>query len=80
MAAVENYLERCIDIRVGIETLEPLMEREEGEVCMRYILKHAMRRGEIFHTEEKKGSFRGKQKALVGAPRREGSLARKLTK
>ena len=29
------------------------------------------------HTREK-GPFRGKQKALVGAPRREGSLARKL--
>ena len=61
MAAVENSLERCIDKRVGIETLEPLMEREEGEVCMRYILKHATRRGssifEIFHTEEKKHHF-----------------------
>ena len=37
------------------------MKREEAEVCLRYILKHAKRRGngifEIFDTEEKKDHF-----------------------
>ena len=58
------------------------MEPEEVEVCLRYILKYSTRRGsnifQLFDTKEKKVPFRGKQKALVGAPRREGSLARKL--
>ena len=57
------------------------MAPEETEVFLRYILTHAKRRGggisEIFDTEEKKGPFRGKQKTLVGAPRKEGSVARK---
>ena len=59
------------------------MEPEEVEVCPRYILKYATRRGsnifQLFDTREK-GPFCGKQEALVGAPRREGSLARKLAK
>ena len=32
----------------------------------------------VLRDKREKGPFRGKQKALVGAPRREGGLARKL--
>ena len=70
------------DVKVDMEALERLMEPEEVEVCLTYILKFVRRRGsnifQLFDTEEKKGPFRGKQEALVGAPRREGSLTRKL--
>ena len=61
IAAVEDYLEKCINLKVVIATLERLMEREEAEVCLRYILKHAKRRGSsicmIFDTKEKNGHF-----------------------
>ena len=39
IAAVEDYLERCADLKVDIEALERLMELEEVEVSLRYILK-----------------------------------------
>ena len=58
IAAITNSLESCIDIRVEIKTLERLMEPGEAEVCLRYILKHATRRGsnifQLFDTKEKK--------------------------
>ena len=82
MGAVEDYLERCADTKVDIEALERLMEPENEEVSLRGILKYSTRGGshifQLCDTNEK--SFRGKQKALVGALRREGSPARKLAK
>ena len=80
IASMEDYLEKSINIKVEIAALELLMEPEEAEVCLRYILKYAKRRCcsifVIFDTKEKKKRpFCG-----VGAPRREGSLARKLAK
>ena len=84
IAPMEDYLEKCISIKVEIAALELLMQPEEAEVCLRYFLKLAKRRGSgmfvIFDTKEKKGLFCGKQEALVGAPRREGSLARMRAK
>ena len=56
--AVENNLENGVHTKVDIEALERLVELENEEVSLRYIL----------------------QKALVRAPRREGSRARKLAK
>ena len=48
--AVEEYLERCADIKVDMEAWDRLMEPEEAEVCLRYILKYATGRGSnIFH-------------------------------
>ena len=35
---------------------------------------------DLRHKREKKGPSRGKQEALVGASKREGSLARKLAR
>ena len=73
-------MEKCIHIKVEIPALELLMEPEETEVILRYILKHARRRGsgifEIFDTKQRKDHFCGKQEALVGVPRRQGRLAR----
>ena len=58
IAAIEDHLEKCINMKVEIAALEILMEPEEAEVCLRYTLKHAERRGssifEIFDTKEKK--------------------------
>ena len=69
-----RLLEKCINIKVEIAALELLMEPEEAEDCLRYVLKQAKRRGsgilEIFDTEEEKEPFCGKQEALVGAPKR----------
>ena len=80
MGAVEDYLERCADTRVDIEALVRLMEPEDDEVCLRYILKYSTRGGSNIFQLFDAGPFRGKQKALVGASRREGNPARKLAK
>ena len=57
IAAMEDNLEKCINLKAEIAALELLMEPEEAELCLRYILKHAKRRGigifEVFDTEEK---------------------------
>ena len=57
LAAMEDYLEKCINLKVEIAALELSMEPEEAEVCLRYILKHVKRRGsdifEIFDTKER---------------------------
>ena len=42
---MEDYLEKCINVKVEIAALQLLMEPEEAEVCLRYILNHAERRG-----------------------------------
>ena len=45
------------DMKVDIKALELLMDPGDSEVCLRYILAHAKRRGsrifEIFSTKEK---------------------------
>ena len=49
MGAVVNYLETCADGTVYIEALELLMEPEDEEVCLRYILKYStIRASNIF--------------------------------
>ena len=58
MGAVEDYLETCADIKLDIGALERLIEPEDEEVCLRYILKYSTRGGSnIFNlvdTSEKK--------------------------
>ena len=65
---------RRADIKVDTEALERLIEPEDEEVCLKYILKYSTRGStnifQLFDTSEKE-DLRGKQKALVGAPRRE---------
>ena len=59
--AVEGYLERCALIEVDVEALERLMEPEEVEVCLRYILEYSTRRGSNISSsltqKEKKDPF-----------------------
>ena len=70
-------------MKMDIEVLERLIEPEDEEVSLRYILKYSTTGSNIFQlfdTAKKKGPLRGKQKALVRASRKEGSRARKLAK
>ena len=76
-------MERSADSKADIEALERLIEPEDEEVCLRYILKYSTSDSNIFQlsdTEEKKDHLVASKKALVRAPRREGSRARKLAK
>ena len=62
IAAMEDNLEKCINMKVETATLELLMEPEGAEVCLRYILKHAKRRGsgifrDLRHQREKEDHF-----------------------
>ena len=56
-AATEDYLKRCADVRVEGRLMEP----EEAEVWLRYILKYSTRDGsnifQLFDTAEKKDHF-----------------------
>ena len=58
MGTVEDYLERCADIKADIEVLERVIEPEDEEVCLRYILKYSTRGGsnifKLLDTEEKR--------------------------
>ena len=83
LAAREGYLEKCINIKVEIAALELSMEPEDSEVCLRYILKHAKRKGssifEIFDTKDMKDHLW--QAGGVGwSTKEEGSFARKRAK
>ena len=56
MDAVEDYLESCAQVKVDIEVVESLLRPENLEVSLRYVLKHATRRGsnifQLFDTSE----------------------------
>ena len=58
---MENCLENCVHTEVDIEALERLMEPENEEVSLRYILKYSMREGsnifQLFDTAERKDHF-----------------------
>ena len=61
MGAVKDFLDKCVNTKVDIEALERLMEPENGEVSLRFILKYSTRRGSniflLFDTTEKKDHF-----------------------
>ena len=69
METAEDYLLNCANMKVDIEASERLMEPENREISLRYILKYS--RGA-------KGTLRGKQKTMVGESGEEGSTARRL--
>ena len=81
---VEDYLERCADINVDVEALERLMEPEEVEVCLRFILKFSTRRGsnifQLFDNEKKDHFVASRRRWLDHQGERDCSLARKLAK
>ena len=80
IGALEQCLDESEDMKVEIEALELLMDPEDSEVCLRYILTHARRRGsrifEFFSTKEENQPLGGSQKPLVGVPRT-GSRSKK---
>ena len=58
IAVMETYVGKSDDMKVvEIKALELLMDSEDSEVCLRYILAHAERRGsrifDVFSTKEK---------------------------
>ena len=61
VGAVEDYLEKCADTKVDIEASGRLMEPEDEEVSLRYILKYSTRGGSnifrLFDTAETKDRF-----------------------
>ena len=61
MDAVEDYLESCAQVIVDIEVVERLQRPENLEVSLRYVLKHATRRGsnifQLFETSERPNHF-----------------------
>ena len=69
--------------KLDTEALERLIEPEDEEVCLRYILKYSTRRGsnvfQLFDTKEKKDHFVASRRRWL-EHQREGSLARKLAK
>ena len=58
---MENYLEICVHTKVDNEASERLMEPDNEEVSLRYILKYSTRGGsnifQLFETAEKKDHF-----------------------
>ena len=58
MGVVENYLDTCVHKKVDIEALERLMEPENDEVSLRYVLEYSTRGGsdifQHFDTAEKR--------------------------
>ena len=68
--AVEDQLESCAQVILDIEVVDSLLWPENLEVNLRYVLKHATRRGgnifQLFDTSEKLEPLRGKQKTMVG--------------
>ena len=61
MEAVEDHLENCANVKVDVEVLESLMEPENLEISLWYILKHSTRGGsnifQLFDTSEKPNHF-----------------------
>ena len=61
MGAVEDFLEKFVNTKVDIKALERLMEPENEEVSLRFILKYSTRGGSniflLFDTTEKKDHF-----------------------
>ena len=41
IAAIEKFLDKSDDMKVEIEALELLMDQEDADVCLRYVLAHA---------------------------------------
>ena len=68
IGVVEDFLENVPRQKSGLEALERLMEPEDEEVSLKYILKYSTRRGsnifQFFDTRGKK-PFRGKQKGWL---------------
>ena len=70
MDAVEDYLDKCAQVRVKIDLVESLLRPENLEVSLWYVLKHATYRGQqhlpAFRHSRIAESTCCKQKTMVG--------------
>ena len=61
MGEVEDYLENCANIQVDTEALERVIEPENQDISLRYILKYSTRGGsnifQLFGTSERRDHF-----------------------
>ena len=75
--AVKDYLERCAQIIVDIEVVKKLLRPENLEVSLRYVLKHATRRGsnifQLFDTSEKPNHFVASTRRWLESQGRDGA-------
>ena len=55
--AVENYLENCVHTEVDVEALERLMEPENEEVSLRYILDERRQQYFLLLTQQRGMTF-----------------------
>ena len=77
MDAVEDYLASCAQVIVDIEVVESLLRPENLEVSLRYVLKHATRRGsnvfQLFNTSEKPNHFVASRRRRLENQGRDGA-------
>ena len=77
MEAAEDYLESCANMKVDIEVLERLMEPENREISLRYIMKYSTRGGsnifQLFDTSEKQDHFVANRKRWLESQRKNGA-------
>ena len=61
VAAMEDHLGSCAQVKVDFEVVESLLRPENLKVSPRYVLKHSARRGsnifQLFDTSEKPNHF-----------------------
>ena len=77
MDAVEDYLGSCGKVMVDIDVVERLLRPENLEVSLRYVLKHATRRGsnifQLFDTSEKPNHFVASSRLWLESQGRDGA-------
>ena len=84
IAAMEKYLDESDDMKVEIKALELLMDPEDSEVCLRYILTHARRRGSRtfrdFFAQKRKLTTLWPAETAAWSNKEKGRAARKVAK
>ena len=77
IGAVKDYLESCALVKVDIDVVERLLRPENLEVSVRYVLKHATRRGsnlfQLFNTSEKPNHFVASRRRWLESQGRDGA-------
>ena len=80
-AGMENDLDKGDDVKVVIEALELPMAQEDLEVCLRFFLAHARRRGsrifEIFSTKQKKVTTQWQPETVGWSTKERGSRSKR---
>ena len=84
MDAVEDYLEGCAQVVVDVEVVERLLRLENLEDSMRYVLRHATRRGsnifQLFDTSEKPNHFVASRRRWLESQGRDGARQENVQK